>query len=260
MKKKAVVYAVCNQKGGVAKTTSAQNIGAAFNQFGGKKVLLIDLDQQSNLTIATGADRSKASAAELLTGKAKPKQVIQSIREGLDIIVGSDKLGASNEWMAKTGKEYRLREMLEPVLTDYDVIVCDTSPSLGVLSVNALTLADKVIIPAAADLFSLEAIKELGETLDGVKKYTNPGLEIAGVLLTRYQPRSILTQDFTDCIQDAAAELKTKVFAARIPEGIAVKEAQAMKQDIFTYAPKSKPAQAYHALYSELIGGKKNGK
>ena len=164
----------------------------------------------------------------------------------------SNQLSRIGQELTETGKEYRLRETLEPILAEYDYIIIDTPPALSVLTVNALTIANRVVIPAQADLFSLEAIKELADTIGVVKKYTNPALTVEGVLLTRYQPRSILTQELTDLIAETASTLKTKVFSTKIREAIAIKEAQAMHEDIFSYAPKSKVASDYRAFFKEL--------
>ena len=253
------VFTVTNQKGGIGKSTTAHNIGAAYSLFMGWRVLLIDLDQQGNLSIATGADRDGLTAYDLLNGK-KAEEIAQEIREGLDIIPGGKDLARSLQKLTKTGAEYRLREALEPIKKKYDAVVIDTPPALSILTINALTAADHVIIPAQADLFSLEAVNELGDTLEAVKRYTNKSMKVDGIVLTRYQPRSVLTQDFAELIEDAAKQLKTKVFSARIPEAIAIKEAQAKRQDIFTSAPKSKAAAAYKKLFEEIKESKRHGK
>jgi len=247
------IITITNQKGGIGKSTTAHAIGAGYSSFTGSKTLLIDIDPQSNLTIATGAKREpNKSTYELLTGKATAKGIIQPVKEKLDIMPASNQLSRIPQELTETGKEYRLREKLEPILDSYDYIVIDTPPALSVLTINALTVADRVIIPAQADLFSLEAIKELADTIRVVKKYTNPALTVEGVLLTRYQPRSILTQELTDLISETAKTLQTKVFSTRIREAVAIKEAQAMREDIFSYAPKSKVASDYKAFFKEL--------
>ena len=248
------IITVTNQKGGIGKTTTAHAIGAGYSIFTGSKTLLVDLDPQCNLTLATRASRSRplADTYGLLTGRVSAGDITQGVKENLDIIPGSNQLSRIPQEMTETGKEYRLREKLEPILASYDYIVIDTPPALSVLTINALTVANRVVIPAQADLFSLEAIKELADTIDVVRKYTNPALVTEGVLLTRYQYRSILTQELTQLIHDTAETLHTKLFRARIREAIAIKEAQAMHDDIFSYAPYSKVASDYRDFFREL--------
>lgn len=246
------IITVTNQKGGIGKTTTAHAIGAGYS-LKGYKTLLIDLDPQSNLTIATGATRQpNKSTYELLTGKTTAREIITPIGENIAVMPASNQLSKVVIELNETGKEYRLKEALEPILGEYDYIIIDTPPALTVLTINALTVANRLVIPAQADLFSLEAVKELADTVRIVKKYTNPALTVEGILLTRYQPRSILTQDLTDLINDTATTLRTKVFNTKIREAIAIKEAQAMHQDIFSYAPKSKVASDYRAFFKEL--------
>ena len=247
-----VIIAVTNQKGGIGKSTTAHQIGAGLSIIKGKKVLLIDLDPQANLTIATGAKMAIPNAYDVITRKAEAKETIQPIKNKLDIIPATDRLSKVAVELTRQGKEFRLKEALSPVTSDYDVIVIDTPPALGILTINALTVADKLIIPAQADLFSNMAIKALASTIEAVKEHANPDLMVEGILLTRYQSRSILTQEMTEVIDKTAQMLMTKVFKARIREAIAVKEAQAMHDDIFTYSPKSKVAADYKNFLAEL--------
>ena len=246
------IFTITNQKGGIGKSTTAHQLGAGYSSLKGIKVLMIDLDPQANLTIAAGAKRDMPSSYDLLMQKATPQEVIKPVSEGLDIIPASNQLSRVAVELDKTGKEYRLKEVLAPVKDRYGLIVIDTPPALGILTINALTIANRVIIPAQADLFSLEAIKELADTIGVVKKYTNPSLTVQGVLLTRYQPRSILTKELTELIEDTAIALETKVFKTKIREAIAIKEAQAMHEDIFSYAPKSKVAGDYRDFLQEI--------
>jgi chromosome partitioning protein len=246
------IITVTNQKGGIGKTTTAHAIGAGYS-LKGYRVLLIDLDPQSNLTMATGTTkRPNKSTYELLTSNTTAREIIQPIRENIAIMPASNNLSKITIELNETGKEYRLKEKLEPIINEYDYFIIDTPPALTVLTINALTIANRLVIPAQADLFSLEAVKELADTIGVIKKYTSPALAVEGVLLTRYQPRSILTKELTDLIDETASTLKTKVFNTKIREAIAIKEAQAMHQDIFTYAPKSKVAGDYRAFFKEL--------
>ena len=248
-----MIIAIGNQKGGIGKSTTTQAIGAYYS-LKGYKTLLIDLDPQSNLTIATGASREDVLTTYELLNKdirADVKKAIQPIRDNLDIIPASNKLSEIADHLPKIGRYDVLKKALEPIISEYKVIVLDTPPALSDLTLNAFMVAKKVVVPAQADLFSLEAIKELSGTIEAVRDY-NQELEVAGILLTRYQPRSILTQELTELIEDTAKSLNTKVFKRAIREAVAIKEAQAMHQDIFTYAPKSKVAGDYEAFIKEL--------
>ena len=251
---KYMVLTIGNQKGGIGKSTTAQAIGAGYVSLKGYRVLLIDLDPQSNLTIATGAKRSDVKTAFDLLSKniqADVFDAIQPIRKNLDIIAAENKLSEISDNLPKIGRYDVLKKALKPALRKYDLIILDTPPSLGDLTLNALMASDRVIVPAQADLFSLEAIKELGETIEAVREY-NKNLKIEGILLTRYQARNILTRELTELIEETSKVLKTKVFKCAIREAVAIKEAQAMRQDIFSYAPKSKVSQDYQKCMEEL--------
>ena len=154
-----------------------------------------------------------------------------------------------------TGKEYRLREALEPVYDLYDYIVIDTPPALGILTVNALTACTGAIIPAQADVYSLQGIALLSQTIETVRKYCNRALKIKGIVLTRYNSRAVLSRDMADLIAQTAQQLRTKLYTTRIRECTALKEAQAVQQDIFTYAPRSNAAADYKALVAEVLEG-----
>ena len=249
-----MVLTIGNQKGGIGKSTTAQAIGAGYASLKGYQVLLIDLDPQSNLTIATGAKRSDVKTTFDLLSKniqADVFDAIQPIRKNLDIIAAENKLSEISDNLPKIGRYDVLKKALKPVLRKYDLIILDTPPSLGDLTLNALMASDRVIVPAQADLFSLEAIKELGDTIEAVREY-NKNLKIEGILLTRYQARNILTRELTELIEETAKVLKTKVFKCAIREAVAIKEAQAMRQDIFSYAPKSKVSLDYQKCLEEL--------
>lgn len=247
------ILTITNQKGGIGKSTTAHAIAAAYSLIG-NKTLMIDLDAQANLTIAAGADRHQPTSFDILTGDSSAAEAAQRIKENLYIIGASNKLSSADLLFNQTGKEYKLKEALEPIYNSFDIIVIDTPPALGTLTVNALTVTNKVIIPAQADLFSLEAIKELSRSIMAIQKYTNPKLTVEGIVLTRYQPRSILTRELTELIQTTAETLHTKVFKTKIREAIAIKEAQAVHKDIFSYAGKSKVAKDYKELFKEITG------
>ena len=162
-------------------------------------------------------------------------------------------MAVADATLTATGKEYRLKEALQALKGKYDYCIVDTPPALGILTVNALTAATGAIIPAQADIFSLQGIGQLGGTLDAVKKYCNPDLSVMGILLTRYNDRAVIGREAAEMTERTAGQLGTKLFTARIRECTAIKEAQARRQSIYSYAPKSNAAADYAALVAEIM-------
>ena len=246
------IIAVINQKGGVGKSTTAQAIGQGLKELYNNKVLFVDLDAQGNLTYSLDAQQSKLTVLDVLTGKIKTSEAIYHSIQG-DIIASNIQLSGADLLLTQTGKEYKLKEALKPITKDYDYIIIDTPPALGILTVNALTASTGVIIPAQADIYSLQGIGQLNNTFEAVKKYCNKDLTLKGIVLTRYNKRAVLSRDVADLIDETAKTLKTKLYKTQIREAIAVKEAQIQKQSIFTYAPKSNATIDYKNLIKEVI-------
>ena len=244
--------AIINQKGGVGKSTTANALGAGIF-LKGFRVLYIDLDAQGNLSYSMDATGKAITAMEVLTGTATAREAILKTPQG-DLIPASPALASADAILTDTGKEYRLKEALEPIRGEYDYIIIDTPPALGILTINALTACDSVIIPAQADIYSLQGIEQLAETMKPVKKYTNPDLTIEGILLTRYSPRSVLSREVAELAQQIAGKLGTKLFRATIREAVAVKEAQISQQSLYSYAPKAKVTEDYSRFIAELLG------
>ncbi|MCI6530279.1 MAG: ParA family protein [Mesosutterella sp.] len=251
----AKILAVANQKGGVGKTATTHALAAGLAARG-ERVLAVDLDPQGNLSYSLGLSAGPGAMA-LLQKSAAASEVIQSSALGLDAIGSSPDLSSADIAIAETGKEYRLKEALAPLARKYSWILIDTPPALGVLSVNALTAASKVLIVAQPDIYSLHGIERLADTVATVRRYCNPKLRIAGIALTRFNRRLILAQQASQAIEAQARELGTRLLSARIRECSAVKEAQAMKRDIFSYAPRSNAAKDYQALLDELFPPKR---
>lgn len=248
--------AIINQKGGVGKSTTALAIGAGL-LLKGYKVLFVDLDAQGNLSYSLGADMQGHNVLSVLQGKAKAVNSVQTTPEG-DILASTPGLAAADTLLIGTGKEYRLQEALEPLQSRYDYIIIDTPPALGVLTVNALTACTGAIIPAQADIFSLQGIGQLNSTIEAVKKYTNPALRIEGIVLTRFNARAIISREIAEMLEGLADQLHTRLYQTAIRECTALKEAQATQQSIFRYAPRSNASKDYKDLLTEIIEGSQN--
>ena len=244
--------AVINQKGGVGKSTTALAIGAGLS-LKGYSVLFIDLDAQGNLSYTLGADTKGYNAMGVLERPETAKEEIQHTPQG-DIIASSPKLAGADKLLEETGKEYRLKEALESLQGAYDYIIVDTPPALGILTINALTACTGAIIPAQADIYSLQGIGQLNSTIETVKKYCNPSLSIMGIVITRFNGRSIIRREVAEMLEHTADQLHTKLFSSKIRECTALVEAQATKQNIYSYAPRSNAAADYKALVNEILG------
>lgn len=187
-----------------------------------------------------------------MTEKVSVPDLIQHTEQG-DIIPSSSSLAGADAFITNTGKEFRLKEALEQIKDNYDYIILDTPPALGILTVNALTAADRAIIPAQADVYSLQGIAQLSETIALVKKYCNPDLKIAGILLTRYSTRAVLNRDIANMMREQAKNLDTKLFQTAIREAVAVREAQISQKSIFDYAPKANVTEDFQNFINELL-------
>ncbi len=252
------IIAVTNQKGGVGKSTTAEALAEGLN-LKGYKVLLIDMDAQGSISLTSKADDSKPTIYDLLTNKFNAQEVTQQRAQQADIIPSSQSMAHLELELTHTGKEHRLKEKLKPLTSIYDYIIIDTPPALGLTTVNALTAANSVIIPAQADIYSLQGIGQLYNTIEAIQEYTNPKLKIKGILLTRHNNRSILSRDMQDMTQETAERLNTFLYTVAIRENVSIREAQATKQSIFTYAPKSNAAVDYLAFIDEFLErGKSN--
>ena len=245
--------AIINQKGGVGKSTTALAIGAGLS-LKGYSVLFIDLDAQGNLSYTLGADTKGYNAMGVLERPETAKEEIQHTPQG-DIIASSPKLAGADKLLDETGKEYRLKEALESLQGAYDYIIVDTPPALGILTINALTACTGAIIPAQADIYSLQGIAQLNSTIETVKKYCNPSLSIMGIVITRFNGRSIIRREVAEMLEHTADQLHTKLYSSKIRECTALVEAQATKQNIYSYAPRSNATADYKALVDEIIKG-----
>lgn len=244
-----MIIAIANQKGGVGKSATAQAIATGALK-AGKKTLAIDLDAQGNLTFSMGGNAADVGAYELLTGQATPGEIIQHTAQG-DLIAASRGLAIADTTFNGKQRTEALKEAIRPVKKKYDLIVIDCPPSLNTLLLNALYAADGVIIPLTADIFALQGLYQLADTIKSVQQ-DNKGLEVLGVLFTMYSPRTVISRDLADTIREKCADLNIPVFKTTIRTGVAVREAETQRESIFDYAPRSNPAKDYKKLLEEI--------
>ena len=238
-------------KGGTGKTSTAAAL-ADYTLTQGKRVLCIDADPQANFTFALGGNPAAPGLYPVLTGQMQAAQVIQHTQRADLISAGRDLSAAEMTLANMPGREFVLKEAIAPLRSKYDLIVIDTMPALNMLLYNALTASDAVILPMQANSFSFMGLYQMQMTIDTIKKRTNPALTVAGILLVRFKPQQTLASDLRGDIEQQAQSMGTKVFDTYIHEGIAVEKAQAMQQSLFDYAPSSRPAADYKALYEEI--------
>lgn len=244
------VITVANQKGGVGKSTTAHILINGLRHLG-YKVLAIDLDQQGNLTYAMDAEADNLSTYDLLTRRATAEEIrIQTVQG--DLLPANGNLSGLDMELQSVGKEYRLKEAIASIKDRYDYVVIDTPPTLSLVTINALTASDSVLIPVQADIFSLQGLGQLYNTIQVIQEYTNPNLTINGILLTRYNNRTVLSQDITAMLESTSKQLNTIVYETKVREAIAIKEAQAGRTDLFSYAPKSNVAKDLKELVREI--------
>ncbi len=239
-----------NQKGGVGKTTSTVNIGAGLNKLG-KRVLLIDLDPQANLTYSLGIQGHdlRKTIYELLKGQISTSDVIVE-KNGLQVIPASlDLSGAEIELSGMAGREFLLRESLTK-LSDLDYVLLDCPPSLGLLTLNSLVAADEVYIPVQSEFLALQGMSKLLQTVEIVQKRLNPSLEITGIIGTRYDSRKTLNKEVVQKIQ---SYFGAKLFKTLIRDNVALAEAPSHGQDIFAYKSDSNGAEDYLKLCKEIL-------
>ena len=260
MANKATVLAVVNQKGGTGKTTTCENLGVGLDQ-GGKKVLLVDVDPQGSLTISLGYPRpddldstlSELMAKVMQETPLSPGEGILHHEEGVDLIPANISLsGIEVSLVNAMSRETILKQLMEPLKRQYDFILLDCMPSLGMLTVNALAAADNVLIPVQAQYLSAKGLEQLLQTVNKVRRQINPKLRIEGILLTMVDGRTNYAKDISNLIRETYGS-KIKVFGTDIPHSVRAAEISAEGKSIFRHDPKGKVASAYRTLTKEVV-------
>lgn len=247
------IIAITNQKGGVGKTTTSVNLGAGLAALG-KRVLLVDIDPQGNTTSGVGINKADVANCiyDVLINEVPPKEAILETRsENLHLIPATIQLaGAEIELVSTISRELRLKKALSQVKPDYDYILIDCPPSLGILTINSLTASDSVIIPIQCEYYALEGLSQLLNTVRLVQKNLNPLLRIEGVLLTMLDARTNLG---IQVIEEVKKYFQEKVYSTIIPRNVRLSEAPSHGQTIITYDPRSKGAEVYLELAKEVV-------
>jgi len=247
------VLAIANQKGGVGKTTTSINLSAALAEKG-KKVLLIDIDPQGNATSGYGIEKNtlENTVYELLLGECSISDcIIKEVYPNISILPANVNLaGAEIEMLSVEKKEYALKKEVDWIKDDYDFIMIDCPPSLSMLTVNAMTTADAVLVPIQCEYYALEGLSQLINTINLVKKRLNPRLTMDGVVFTMYDSRTNLS---AQVVENVKANLKQKVYNTLIPRNVRLAEAPSYGEPICKYDPRSVGAEKYAELAQEII-------
>ena len=247
----AKIIAIANQKGGVGKTTTSVNLTAILADMG-QRVLAVDLDPQGNTTSGLGMTVEDKSVYEVVMGRIGLKEAVRHTEiPGLDLVGADIRLaGAELELVSVDRREYRLKTALAAVQKDYDFIFIDCPPSLSLLTLNALTAADRVLVPIQCEYYALEGVSSLMNTISRVKKTFNPRIDLEGVVLTMLDGRTNLGLQVVD---EVKKHFRKKTFATTIPRSIRLGEAPSHGEPIHVYDPRSAGAVAYRALAAELL-------
>ncbi|NCB96110.1 MAG: ParA family protein [Negativicutes bacterium] len=245
----AVVISVALQKGGVGKSTTSQALASTLG-FRKKKVLLIDMDSQANVTYSSNVDKPQKTITDVLGEDCKADEAIIHCKY-YDLLAADSYL--TNVEMAEGVESTLLKNAIEPIKNRYDYVIIDTPPALGNLSFNSLVASDYVVIPTEPRPFALQGLGALHNTIESVQKRLNPSLRVLGILLIKYSNRTVLNRDIKDMIEDYAKQMNTVVFDTTVREGIAVAEAQTVREPLIDYAKSSKPNIDYKAFTTELL-------
>ena len=248
----AKIIAITNQKGGVGKTTTCAGLCGGLSALG-YKVLAIDLDPQGNLSFSLGVEvEDNFTVYDVMKGNCDIADAILS-GEICDVVPSNILLSGLELEMTGVGREYVLREQIGYVKKNYDYIILDTPPALSVLTINAYTASDELIIPMPCEVLALQGIAQLRQTIFAVKRYYNKSLTVRGILFNRYNPRLTLTKEVEELAQMIAEQLETTIFDTKISASVAIAEAPAHGESVITYSPNSRSAKEFKAFVNEVI-------
>lgn len=247
------IIAIANQKGGVGKTTTAVNLSSCL-AYKGKKVLIIDIDPQGNTTSGFGVDKNsihKSTYDVLINNENIEEAMVDTMMENLKLCPSNVNLaGAEVELVSVISRETRMKTVLSDIRDKYDFIIIDCPPSLGLLTVNALTAADTILVPIQCEYYALEGLSQLMNTVKLVQKHLNPNLDVEGVVLTMFDARTNLS---IQVVEDVKKYFKNKVYRTVIPRNVRLSEAPSYGLPIILYDPKSKGSECYLELAEEVI-------
>lgn len=252
-----MIISLSNQKGGVGKTTSAINMAACMTRMG-HKVLVVDLDPQENLTTAWGVDKKAGNVFDVLVGELRISDAMVELaskvteaKGRLSIIPGSSSMARFEKLRAgEVNAQFDLKKVLSKVEKDFDYILLDCPPALGLITINALSCTNYVVVPMEAQLFALEGLEGISDTIKQIQEFSNPKLKLGGIFFIRHDKRKVLNRTVESFI---AQNFEGTLLPTAIRENVALKEAPHQEQDIFTYDPTSNGAQDYESLTKELI-------
>lgn len=249
----ATVIALTNQKGGVGKTTTSSALAAGLVSFYNKKVLAIDLDPQGSLGFSLGLNIEDCRTVhDVLTGQIPIQEAIQ-LTDYCDVITSNILLSSAEIEFTSAGRELLLKKALAPVIDNYDYIIIDTPPALNILTVNAYAAANHLIIPMAPEILSLLGVTQLKETIDSVRESVNPNLNVLGIILTKFNKRTLLAREVKEMAENVASQMGTCVFNNQIRTSVSVAEAPAHGLSIFDHSPSAKPSEDYKNFLQEVI-------
>lgn len=254
------VITITNQKGGVGKTTTALILATGLVRRG-FKVVAIDLDPQTNFTYTAGVDIESVEKGvyDLFRehGKVREYPSLKAITTsplGFDIMPGSLGLAGADMEFTKTGREYIMKEILEPIKEKYDYCIIDTPPTLGILTLNAMTASNKVIVPLETAIYSLQGLSQLHGLIESIRKYCNPEITLDGLLINKYDARANINRTFEESLERISKQLKTRVYKSRIRQAIAIKEMEYSQENIFEAYEKANVTKDFEAFIDEFLG------
>ena len=251
------IISIINKKGGCGKTTSAIQLAAGLSLLN-YKVLAIDMDEQGNLTSTSHGEKGAVGIFDVLIGKENINNTIQECIVNYDFIAADSRLSELDVILTKTGREYKLKKAISKLDRNYDFVIIDNPPSLGIAVTNSLTASNGVIITVQADSYNIEGLMAVSDFISDIVEYCNPELKIFGILLTRYNPRIKLNQYILDQFIKIAEAINTKVFKTFIRQSNSINQAQAHKMNIFDFDKKSNGALDYKAFIDEFLHLKTN--